>query len=374
MIRKMFLAALVAALTGTAYSQDVQPKFDITPGFTISPNKADVKVKGRCGKCGDECKCPTGVCESGVCISDAVSSDPLSFACQIHVDMGGGQTAHGSGTTVHSEKGKTLILTNAHVVPKNFSQQPITVTSSGKTYKARYLDGSEVIQNGNTVDVRGPDLCLLEVDVQLGHVSFADAPPAVNDTVSLWGYGGMQPTAKQKTGRVLNNELAVPTLNHTAPTVNGDSGAGIFNKDGQLVGVHWGGTGGVRAYGVELTTVQTFLVKAHRGWFPRLTNRIEAKREAKAVAGALSAAANSAAYEAGREAAGRSAGPGDVTYYDPKTRTFWTIKAPQTVSGVKVGPTSTPLPPQPVGPWFNIQPASGCAGGNCPAPQPTRRR
>lgn len=211
----------------------------------------------------------------------------------ISVDLGGGRTAGGTGTVIAAENRKTLVLTNAHVVPS--AAHPITVTywcdRKPWTSPATYIGGSSVDNVGpNQIRVNGPDLAILAIEAELPAVEIADTIPATGEAVSLYGFGGSGSTVHPtlKTGRVLRQDnwqttAGDPIARTSIETVNGDSGSGIFNEQGQLVAVHWGG-GAVR-----LDTVTTFIVAKLRGpgLFPKLQAKLAARKISKAIAAAF---------------------------------------------------------------------------------------
>ncbi len=206
------------------------------------------------------------------------------FACRVVVDHGNGTTAHGSGTPVWSEGGKTTILTNSHVVPAADKDRPISIMVDGKTYPARYLEGSQVLDTGpNSIKVLGPDLALLEIDVEIGYVELADSVPPVDSQVWQFGFGGVRPGQgpTTKSGFVSNsNHYVDPILTSTIASVNGDSGSGIFNTAGELCGVTWGGSRG-ECFAVEIVTVRQFLGrKLLAKLFPKLMARLAVRRNA----------------------------------------------------------------------------------------------
>lgn len=269
MFRCLFaVATLLTAFTMTSTAAD-PPKFEIVGGFSVNPGIVADKP------CDEGCRPAT--------------IDDQWFACQISVAHPGGVTSYGSGTPLASENAKTLVLTNAHVVRDG--TRPITVTAKGKAYVARYVTGSTVTDTGpNTISVDGPDLCILEVDANLGGVTLADESPAIGARVFQCGFGGSQDGKPiVKSGVVSVNPTAKSYLASTIPAAQGDSGCGVFNADGQLVGVTWGGN--TVALAETATTVRTFVLKAANKFrlFPRLRDRLEARQARRAAAAALSA-------------------------------------------------------------------------------------
>lgn len=213
----------------------------------------------------------------------------------ISVDLGGGRSAGGTGTVIASDGVNSLVLTNAHVAPSGKNPISVTYLYKGHPYKqeATYIGGSSVDDIGpGLIRVNGPDLALLSVEADLQAVEIADKIPAAGEAVSLYGFGGntsvIRPTLK--TGRVLPDDgyrttAGDPIQRTSIPTVNGDSGSGIFNSAGKLVAVHWGG-GCVR-----LDTIHAFTVQAldRKGVFGRFKDRLAARKISKALAGLFAA-------------------------------------------------------------------------------------
>lgn len=210
-------------------------------------------------------------------------------------DMGNGSTAAGTGTVIAAEDGHSLILTNAHVAQAGHAHS-VTYWSDGKPYTspAKFLEGSRVSNTGpNSIQVHGPDLAILVLEAaELRPVEIATAIPAAGEAVQLYGFGGagLNGTVPlHKTGKTMPADgwqtMAGDPIQRTSiQTVNGDSGAGIFNDAGQLVAVHWGG-GAVRLDTVHSFTVQ---VLERKSLFKRFKDRIAARQIAKALSGALS--------------------------------------------------------------------------------------
>lgn len=212
-------------------------------------------------------------------------------------DLGAGRTAGGTGTAIAAENGRTLVLTNAHVAQAGRPTR-VTYWHEGKPYEspARFLEGSTVTDSGpNQIAVHGPDLALLVLEgAELRTVELAAAIPGPGESVSLFGFGGagLNGTVPiHKTGRTLAPDgwqtMAGDPIQRTSiQTVNGDSGAGIFNEAGQLVAVHWGGNDKKKlGSAVRLDTVHAFTVQVleRKGLFTRLKNRLAARRISAAL-------------------------------------------------------------------------------------------
>lgn len=273
-MKKFLIAIALALASGQLYAIE-PPAFVGPPVF-----KAVESAKPLCS-CGPDCACKPGDCP-GKC--------PLAgerSAVSVHVSMGNA-TAHGSGTVIASEDGKSLVLTNAHVVES--ANYPITVVHTDADgqpwrYPATYIGGSSVSQSGNMLSIAGPDLALLQVDYSLPAAEIADSIPASGTPVQLWGFGGSMSgsTPTHRTGQVTTHGFADAITASTLRTINGDSGAGVFTEDGKLVAVHWGGNG--VALSVRLDVVHTFTVSTieKRGVFKNFKNRLAARKINKAI-------------------------------------------------------------------------------------------
>jgi S1-C subfamily serine protease len=139
----------------------------------------------------------------------------------------------GSGTVVASGKGESLVLTNAHIAPD--SNAFYFVIHDEYTFMARWVGAS-----GDA------DLALLKVDVELPAADLAPSPPAVGSRVSQWGCTAAGPmrfaegvTEADDPGR--RDWERRTFLQSTIRSSNGDSGCGLFDARGRLVGVTYGG-------------------------------------------------------------------------------------------------------------------------------------
>jgi hypothetical protein len=285
-MKRIFCLTLfaVAALVTHTPAQEVS-KFEIRatfelPKFTISAETS--KPAAKCTNCTD-CKCAEGRCPNCYDEKSSAKTAPPApelknwFTCSIRRQEG--NTTHcGTGTPVWNEGGKTLIMTNAHVVPKNSANQRLTVGTAKGWYAAKYIDGSSVFNTGpGKISIDGSDLCLLEIEADLGAVIMASEPPAVGTPVGHFGFGGRNFASgpAYRGGQVVPNDVAHPYVRFSGTSVQGDSGAGIFNLNGEMVGVVWG-----EHYGVSLPEVELFCASSEgtSRAFPRFFSRMRERR------------------------------------------------------------------------------------------------
>lgn len=131
----------------------------------------------------------------------------------------------GSGT-VTARKGKlALIITNHHVVD---GAKRIWIVQRGKTKVPATLLATAP---------KGTDLALVTAEIDNPAVALAAAEPTAKDKITHYGHA----TGPQK-GQVVGliNYTDGRAMTSDVFSIVGDSGAGLFNKNNELVGVHWG--------------------------------------------------------------------------------------------------------------------------------------
>ena len=195
--------------------------------------------------------------------SDAVPQPMPPAVCRVDVP---GRSAVGSGTVVACEGGLSLVVTNRHVVPDRGGG--VVVTLGGTKYAVKY----HAAHPDPAVD-----LALLTVAGELPTAEVGDAEPAAGTELRQWGYeyrGGGKPVPKH--GRAVAHAGA--NLHSTMPCESGDSGCGVFDDRGRLVGVNHGyvGTPGNRgdALAVRLNVLRAFLRDRAGAVFPKLAGRL----------------------------------------------------------------------------------------------------
>jgi serine protease Do len=165
----------------------------------------------------------------------------------------------GSGTVIANNESESLILTNRHVVKDSTK---MWVAYEDKIYKA------EVV----LVSDNGDDLALIKIKKKIKAVGISDKDADVNQEITH--YGKMSGPYKGKsTGFALISDKNKPKENYVIMLfdmlcIPGDSGGGIFDKDGVLIGVNFGRMGDIdtgTGLSVPVSAVQDFLKKVN-GW------------------------------------------------------------------------------------------------------------
>lgn len=262
-IRLLYAVALLLELAALAYAQPpiAPPVVEVVPTAAVAPPLEDTSAPG-------------------FCVS-VKRDEPNGYA-------------HGGGTVIASEDGRSLILTNAHVARD--AARPLTVTAAGREYRAAYLAGSRVYDIGfdhlgrPVIAIDGPDLAVLQVDAELPAAPVALAAPRVGSRVRQWGYADRAYNAapNYKTGTVLGesgNDLLT-----TLQCDHGDSGAALLDDHGEVVAVCHGKppanqpAGQVRQYAVRTGVTVTFVEEKAPRLFGRLRDRIAARRLARELA------------------------------------------------------------------------------------------
>jgi hypothetical protein len=143
---------------------------------------------------------------------------------RLHVGMG-------TGTVVKSKGGRSLVLTCRHVCPDGDGF--IFVVVGEAKYAAEFIAADE-----------RADLAVLRVRVELPAAEVAAAAPGEADELRQWGHERAG-RAKEKKGRRgpirdgldIDGDRFDGLYLSRIPAEPGDSGAGVFDKDGWLVGV-----------------------------------------------------------------------------------------------------------------------------------------
>ena len=173
-----------------------------------------------------------------------LASDPQDSAVRVEVKKDG-RIFGGSGTVINLGK-QTLVLTNEHVVREADS---VSVVKDGRYIKAELLAANPSV-----------DLALLKVKEKMAGASLANEEPAVGSEVRTFGHPDWKLTPK--VGKALGNvdnarQRGMRVWYSTIHPEPGDSGSGVFDREGRLVAVNWGGY--TDACCVSLADVKRFL-------------------------------------------------------------------------------------------------------------------
>lgn len=171
------------------------------------------------------------------------------ISCVSVVTTGGS----GSGTVVLRDGDKAVILTNKHVVLDEDKkvEDKLWVLKDGKRYNATVIKVHEK-----------SDIALVSATISLPAVTIATVKPLKGDKIRHFGKAtGPQEGTVDGWTEFVYEGMAMNSLIFSVP---GDSGAGIFNEKGQLVGVHFGRRGRPKdddpiAFSVSLEVVRKFL-------------------------------------------------------------------------------------------------------------------
>lgn len=139
----------------------------------------------------------------------------------------------GSGTVIAKNDDSYYVLTNKHVV--SAMDKRVYVLYKGKRYNAQF------VKSHTDVDLT---LVLVKFDVDAPVVILAESEPKEGDYVKHYG----KATGFQEGKMIGWTNFATSdgmSMNSKIFSVPGDSGSGMFNKDGQLVAVHYARKGPV---------------------------------------------------------------------------------------------------------------------------------
>jgi S1-C subfamily serine protease len=176
------------------------------------------------------------------------AADPRESAVQVT-----GPGFSGSGTVVSRSAGRSLVLTNRHVCPA--AGPGLAIRHNGKAYPAEWVGADPA-----------DDLALLSVAADLPAAELAPGLPPKGTTLRQWGYPKAGPqTAKTGaavgTGRVVDKQAEAELdvwVTDFAPEA-GESGSGLFDPDGRLVGVTYARTQDDQCHAVPVGRVRVFL-------------------------------------------------------------------------------------------------------------------
>lgn len=188
----------------------------------------------------------------------------------------------GSGTVIASEQGKSLVMTNRHVVQDGTGQ--VHVDNGGRRYPGQVI----------ATDTKA-DLAIILVDATLPVAQLASSLPPKGAKVMQWGRDSRYDNRfVLKEGVALGVRDGRKDFESTIESYLGDSGCGVFDEQGRLVAVNWGG----RAHDAEtglpipgsggqacvvIADVVRFLRVSAREAFPRFAAGLDGARGAPPV-------------------------------------------------------------------------------------------
>ncbi len=188
-----------------------------------------------CARCG----CPSGLaCYAGSCVSEEQRTASVISALQDSVVLVKHSYAQGSGVVIAQGGGKTVILTNRHVVKDALGVSDVTITTNGQ-------------EKATASDIRiaphDMDLAVIIVSGTYGKpasLNYSDVPFKGEDVVALGSPLGLQGSvSKGIVSNFVNDSTStgyVHTLVQTDAAVNpGNSGGGLFLLgSGDLIGLN----------------------------------------------------------------------------------------------------------------------------------------
>jgi Trypsin-like peptidase domain len=179
--------------------------------------------------------CPSGQCTNGLCpvrgVSQPLPTSPQSLAphaahCRIYV----GDGSMGSGTLVDRNEGAGLVLTCSHLFDDT-SEGIVVAFPNGQRFAARLID-RDPAQDLAALVIQRPEIEPITVD---------DNEPSGMLTACGYGPDGQfRPLTGQITGRAIPAGATYPSVKLSGAVRPGDSGGGVLNAGGRLVGVVWG--------------------------------------------------------------------------------------------------------------------------------------
>lgn len=162
------------------------------------------------------------------------STDPMKSSARIRV-ITGNSLVRGSGTVIESLPGKSTLITCGHIFRNAHDSTKVEVdlfdAGVPKTFVASIV-GYDLNADVGLITIPTADLfpaCRLAPETDT---------PRKSDTVSSIGCSGGEIPTREQVRVTATNEFEGPeTFSCTGVPVQGRSGGGLFNEQGQLVGV-----------------------------------------------------------------------------------------------------------------------------------------
>lgn len=163
-----------------------------------------------------------------------ISHDPMDSSVRIRV-ITDGRIDLGSGTVITSKVGVTRILTCAHIFKEFTDDSRIEVDVFERGGTTQYTAG--LVKFDATSDLGLISIPTTNVVPQV-HVAGPDAAPKVGEAVAAIGCsGGEDPTRQQSRVTDIDKYEGPHNLLCVGVPVRGRSGGGLFNRQGEIIGV-----------------------------------------------------------------------------------------------------------------------------------------
>ena len=175
------------------------------------------------------------------------------------------ESSQGSGVIFCSDDKYLYILTNHHVVHSDDARRTVFTVRDAfdNTYTATLVAKNEaydlavirISRSETTESLNATKIAQLDAPVDTAILSIGN-PSGVHNSVSIGKIIYIK--------NIANDALDIDVAYHTAPLEHGSSGGGIFNSDGELVGINYAvgidsETGRQVSFAVPVATIRDFL-------------------------------------------------------------------------------------------------------------------
>jgi len=179
---------------------------------------------------------------NGTLDADSRSNEPVSgvddqlASSSVRIQVKDGEGINfGSGTVVESENGRTIILTCGHIFRDFGADAEIEVDVFTRSKVQRF--NGKVLKYDIDADV-GLIAIRTQTDLAVSKIALPETPIAQGDMVQSVGCGGGQNPSRQNLRiTALNRYRGPDNIECTGVPDQGRSGGGLFNSEGNIVGV-----------------------------------------------------------------------------------------------------------------------------------------
>lgn len=169
-----------------------------------------------------------------VAATKASGHDLIAVSARLRIEDSTGQS-YGSGTVIDSRNGEALIITCGHVFRESQGKGRITVDlfgTDGRKGLPGQLVGYDLERDLGFVAIR-PGTAVPAAPV----AARAHASQVGDPVCSVGCNGGEEPTVMSSRVTAIDKYLGPPNIQASGMPVQGRSGGGLFNADGELIGV-----------------------------------------------------------------------------------------------------------------------------------------